>query len=338
MNVRHLSFRLLQVYMQVVRLGTISAAARALHLTQPTVSLQLKKLAEAVDEPLFDSRDGRMVPTLVGEELYRAACDVLGRFEDFNGFLEQARGGHSGNISIGIVTTAKYVVPRILGAFYRQYPNVNVTLNIGNREHILGRFARQEDDLYVFSHPPSGVAVQARRILSNPLQVIAPLDHWTKGRQQLAFSDLQRERFLIREPGSATRMMLESWLINNGMQLGDTMQIESNEAIRLGVAAGLGLSVISAHTLQEGREQLAILPVEGFPLESNWYLVSRKDRRLQYAAMQLIEFMADNLRHCVDPALVAADIGTLAQHFSSASTVRRDEKLNATLNTTPKSC
>lgn len=319
MNIRHLSFRLLQVYIQVVRRGTISAAARALHLTQPTVSLQLKKLAEAVNEPLFDSRDGRMVLTPIGKELYLAACDVLGRFEDFNGFLERARGGHTGNLSIGIVTTAKYVVPRILGAFYRQFPNVNVTLNIGNRAHVLGRFDRQEDDLYVFSHPPSGIAVQARRILSNPLQVIAPRDHWAEGKTQLTFAHLRQERFLIREPGSATRMMLESWLIGNGMQLGDTMQIESNEAIRLSVAAGLGLSVISTHTLQEGREQLAILPVDGFPLESNWYLVSRKDRRLQYAAMQLIQFMAENLHHCVDPALVAADIASLAQYFSFAS-------------------
>ncbi|MDY7577283.1 LysR family transcriptional regulator [Herbaspirillum sp. RTI4] len=332
MNVRHLSFRLLQVYVQVVRLGNISAAARALHLTQPTVSLQLKKLAEAVDEPLFDSRDGRMVATPVGEELYRAACDVLGRFDDFNGFIEQARGGHSGNLSIGIVTTAKYVVPRILGAFYRQFPKVKITLNIGNRAHILGRFARQEDDLYVFSHPPSGIDVQATRILRNPLQVIAPLDHWAAGKKQLSFAELRAERFLIREPGSATRMMFESWLIGHGLELGDTMQIESNEAIRLSVAAGLGLSVISTHTLQEGREQLVILPVEGFPLESNWYLVSRKDRRLHYVAMQLIQFMAEHLPHCVDPALVAADIASLAQHFSFASpaqangTIRSDRK------------
>jgi DNA-binding transcriptional LysR family regulator len=146
--------------------------------------------------------------------------------------------------------------------------------------------------------------------------------------KRLAFADLQRERFLIREPGSATRMMLESWLIGHGMELGDTMQIESNEAIRLSVAAGLGLSVISAHTLQEGREQLAILPVEGFPLESNWYLVTRKDRRLQYAAMQLIQFMADHLHHCVDPALVADDIASLAQHFSFASPAQRHKTVN----------
>jgi DNA-binding transcriptional LysR family regulator len=309
-------------------LGNISAAARALHLTQPTVSLQLKKLAEAVGEPLLLNRDGRMVTSVIGDELYRAASDVLGRFEDFGGFIQQARGGHSGHLNIGIVTTAKYVVPRILGAFYRQYPNVNVTLNIGNRSHILDRFARQEDDVYVFSHPPSGAAVQATRILRNPLQVIAARDHWAAGADRLAFEQLQGERFLIREPGSATRMMFEAWLTGHGLELGDTMQIESNEAIRLGVAAGLGLSVISSHTLQEGREQLAILPVDHFPLESNWYLVSRKDRRLPYAAMTLIQFIAEHLHQCVDPALVADDIASLAQHFARATSALASDRSN----------
>jgi len=316
MNIRHLSFRLLQVYVQVARLGNISAAARVLHLTQPTVSLQLKKLREAVNEPLFSNRDGRMEMTHVGEELYRAACDVLMRFDDFNGFLEQARGGSSGHIHIGIVTTAKYVLPRILGAFYRQFPKVGVTLSIGNRAHILERFSKQEDDLYVFSHPPSGNAVQAMRILKNPLQIIAPLDHWAANRTSLEFSDIRNERFLIREPGSATRMMFESWLSSQGIELGNTMQIESNEAIRLSTASGLGLSVISAHTLQEGQEKLAILPVTNFPLESHWYLVSRKDRRLPHAAMQLIQFLAKHLQECVEPEWVAPDIIHLAQNFA----------------------
>ena len=317
MNIRHLSFRLLQVYVQVVRLGNITAAARSLHLTQPTVSLQLKKLSEAVGEPLLENRQAMMVPTHVGEELYRAACDVLGRFDDFNGFLEEARGGSSGHINIGIVTTAKYVLPRILGAFYRLFPQVSVTLNVGNRAHILERLSRQEDDLYLFSHPPSGPTVQATRILKNPLQVIAPIDHWAASQPHLRFADLRQERFLIREPGSATRMMFESWLSSQGIDLGNTMQIESNEAIRLSVASGLGLSVISAHTLEEGREKLAILPVAGFPLESNWYLVSRKDRRMPHAAMQLIRFIAEHLPECVEPAWVAPDIASLAQHFDT---------------------
>lgn len=315
MNIRHLSFRLLQIYVQVVRSGSISAAARAMHLTQPTVSLQMKRLAEAVGAPLFETRDGRVERTAVGEELFCAACDVLGRFDDFNGYLERARGGSSGHIHVAVVTTAKYVLPRILGPFYREYPDIGVTLSVGNRAQIVGRFERQEDELYVFSHPPSGAQVQAARILRNPLQMIAPLGHWAAGGAPVPMARLRQERFLVREPGSATRMMFESWLSAQGMDLGDTMQIESNEAIRLSVASGLGLSVISEHTLQEGREKLAVLPVQGFPLESNWYLVARKDRRLSAPALRFISFIAQRLHDCVEPDWVAGDIAGLPAHF-----------------------
>ncbi|QYF93210.1 LysR family transcriptional regulator [Massilia sp. PAMC28688] len=318
MNIRHLSFRLLQVFMHVAGTGNISATARDMHLTQPTVSLQLKKLREAVGEPLFDNRNGTLALTDVGKELYLAAGDVLGRFDDFNLFLQRLHGGSAGHINIGIVTTAKYVLPRILGPFYKHFPDIGVTLSIGNRATILERFARQDDDLYVFSHPPSGSEVQATRIVKNPLQIIAPLDHWAAGRQRLSFADIKHERFLIREPGSATRMMFEAWLTARGMELGDTMQIESNEAIRLSTASGLGLALISAHTLQEGRDAVAILSVDGFPMESNWYLVSRRDRRLPHAAMQFIAFMAAHLAECVDPALVVPDIASLVKHYARA--------------------
>ena len=243
----------------------------------------------------------------------------MSRFEDFDAFIQQARGGSIGHINIGLVTTAKYVVPRILGAFYRQFPQVKVTLNIGNRAHILGRFERQEDDLYLFSHPPSGEQVLSARIIKNPLQLIAPKDHWAVGRQQVRFSELKQERFIIREPGSATRLMFESWCSAQGIALSETMQIESNEAIRLSVASGLGLSVISAHTLQEGREKPAILSVNGFPLESNWYLVGRRDKRLPYAAMQLVAFMATHLAECIEPEWVAADIQQLSAIFAPES-------------------
>lgn len=315
MDVRHLTFRLLQVFMHVARTGNISASARALHLTQPTISLQLKKLSDTIGERLFTSAAGALELTEAGRELYLAAGDVLGRFEDFSLYLERSRGGTEGHISIAIVTTAKYVLPRILGPFYRHAPRIGVTLSIGNRARILERFARQEDDLYVFSHPPVGASVQASRIVKNPLQIIAPLDHWAVGQASLAFGDISAERFLMREPGSATRMMFEAWLTGHGLELADTMQIESNEAIRLSVASGLGLSVISAHTLQEGRDEVAVLDVDGFPLESHWYLVSRRDRRLSHAAMALVRYIAGNLGHCIDPALVAADIGELTGHY-----------------------
>ncbi|MGI2260729.1 LysR family transcriptional regulator [Shewanella sp. GXUN23E] len=311
MNLRHLSFRLLQVYQEVVRQGSITAAARELHLTQPTVSMQLKKLSELVGEPLLEARDGQLKPTDIGRELYQACADVFTRFDDFNTLLAESQDGRVGHINIGLVTTAKYVMPRILGAFYRQFPRVEVTLNIGNRAHVLNRFEQQKDDLYLFSHPPSGEQVRAVRIIQNPLQLIAPPSHWADGRSHLDFAQLGNERFLIREPGSATRMMFESWLSRQGYELSRTMQIESNEAIRLSVASGLGLSVISGHTLQEGKERPVVLDVQGFPLQSHWYLVSRRDRRLSYATDRLVKFMAGNLVNCIEPDWVVTDLSRL---------------------------
>ena len=315
MDIRQLSFRLLQVYVQVVRLGSVTAAAKMLHLTQPTVSLQLKKLTEAVGAPLLEYHAQTLTPTLIGMELYQAACDVLGRFADFHSFINDERAGNLGQISLGIVTTAKYVVPQILGGFYRKYPKVTVTVNVGNRAHILSRFERQQDDLYLFSHPPAGQTMQAARILKNPLQLIAPPDHWALGASDLTFSQLQQERFLIREPGSATRLMFESWLSSQGLGVLQTMQIESNEAIRLCVAAGLGLSVISAHTLGQQPQPCAVLEVAGFPLESHWYLVRRKDRRLDAASRQLIRFIGEHLEDCIDPKWLVPDLSDLSQKF-----------------------
>ena len=170
--------------------------------------------------------------------------------------------------------------------------------------------------MYLFSHPPTGEHVLSARIIQNPLMLIAPKDHWAVSSKNLQFSELQHERFIMREPGSATRLMFESWLSGQGISVSNTMQIESNEAIRLSVVSGLGLSVISAHTLQEGLEKPAILAVEGFPLQSNWYLVGRKDRRLAYAASQLVNFMAAHLSDCIEPEWVAQDIAQLGERFS----------------------
>jgi len=298
-NIRHLSVRQLQVFVAAVRAGNLSATARELHLTQPTVSLQIKRLSEVLGEKLLEQRDGRLLPTDAGAALYDAASDVLNRLEELGSTLDRVRSGEAGHISIGLVTTAKYVVPRILGAFARVYPQVQITLNIGNRAHVLQRFVQQADDLYLFSHPPSGEHVSATRIIKNPLQIIAPPDHWAAERRVLRFEELLGERFLIREPGSATRMMFEAWLSQEGLALRQTLQIESNEAIRLSVASGLGLSVISDHTLQEGRENFAVLQVAGFPLHSHWYLVEHEGRRLSHAAQRLRQFIGAHLQDCI---------------------------------------
>ncbi len=312
MNIRHLTFRLLQVYVAVVRSGSISRAAVQLHLTQPTVSLQIKRLTETVGDQLLEFREGRYQPTFIGKELFNAAQDALTRFDDFDSFLGDAAHGHKGHFNIGIVTTAKYVLPRLLSPYAKQFPAVDVTLNIGNRSNVLQRFATQQDDLYVFSHPPTGDHVVSGRFLRNPLVLIAPKDHWASVRgKPVNFSELVEERFLMREPGSATRMVFENFLRDNNLQLRYTLQIESNEAIRLSVETGLGLAVISEHTLAQVQANIATVAVEGFPLLSHWYLVRQRDRRLPISAHQFIEFMNTHLAEWVEEKYVRNELDIL---------------------------
>ncbi|MFW3613179.1 LysR family transcriptional regulator [Billgrantia antri] len=308
MNVRHLTFRLLQVYVAVVRSGSVSEAARQLHLTQPTVSQQLRRLAEAVGEPLLQSGHGRLNTTEAGRELYRASRGVLSRFDDFEDYLEALRGGKRGRFSIALVNTAQYVLPRLLGPYSHAFPDVDVTLHVGNRRQMLTRFERQDDDLYVFSHPPSLAHALAGRFLRNPLVVVAPQGHPLAQRERIGMSELLEERFLLREPGSATRMMFESWLQEHGLSLGPTLQMASNEAIRVGVAAGMGLAVLSEHVLPPEHPDIAILPVADFPIESHWQFIVRRDRRLPHAALGFLSFAAGHLDECVETRFVANEL------------------------------
>lgn len=300
MNVRHLTFRLLQVYIAVVRSGSISQAAQQLHLSQPTVSLQIKRLSEAVGQPLLEQRDGRYHPTFVGTELYHAALDALTRFDDFSGFLTDTTLGNKGHFSIGVVTTAQYVLPRLLSPYAQQYPTVDVTFNIANRSSVLQRFENQLDDLYLFSHPPTGDHVVSRRFLRNPLVLIAPLHHWAVQKGEIEFAELASERFLMREPGSATRLVFENWLREQNVQLLNTMQIESNEVIRMSVENGLGLAVLSEHTLAQSQARVAQINVRNFPLNSYWYLVRHGDRRLPATARNFIDFMTVHLSEWIE--------------------------------------
>ncbi|MFP4137334.1 MAG: LysR family transcriptional regulator [Halomonas sp.] len=318
MNIRHLTFRLLQVYVAVVRAGSISEAARRLHLTQPTVSQQLKRLAETVGEPLLANRQGRLLPTEAGSELYRASREVLGRFDDFDDYLSALRGGERGRFSIALVNTAQYVLPRLLGPYSQAFPEVEVTVHIGNRRQMLTRFERQEDDLYVFSHPPSLAQALAGRFLRNPLVAVAPRGHPLAERERIAMAELLEERWLLREPGSATRMLFDSWLQEQGLTLGPTLQMASNEAIRVGVAAGMGLAVLSEHVLPPQHPELVILPVTGLPIESHWQFIVRRDRRLSHAAQGFLGFGAQRLAECVESRFLSNELPGLLGRLHEA--------------------
>lgn len=301
MNLRHLTFRLLQVYVAVIRTGSVTQAARELHLTQPTVSQQLKRLRETVGEPLIEIRHGHVHPTEAGRELYRASQDALGRFDDYQDYLLALRGGQRGRFRIGLVNTAQYVLPRLLGPFSRANPQVEVEVSIGNRQQMLARFERQDDDVYLFSHPPSLEHALAARFMRNPLVLVAPSGHPARRQRHVDITELLEERFLLRESGSATRMLFDSWLQERGLSLGPTLQMASNEAIRVGVASGMGLAVLSEHVLPPGSPGLVKLPVRGFPIGSHWQFIVWRNRRLPHAALGFLRFADEHLAACIEP-------------------------------------
>ena len=316
MGLHRLTFRLLQVYLSVLDCGSMSEAARRLHLTQPTVSQQLKRLGETAGMPLIESRHGRLVATEAGEELAKTGRELLARLEACDRHLLGLRDGVRGHIRVAMVNTAQYILPRLLGPYSQRHPDVDLTVHVGNREQVLARFDRQDDDLYVFSHPPASPQALAGRFLRNPLVVVAPRGHpqAQDDNHPLRFSELAGERFLLREPGSATRMLFERWLREQGQPLARGLLLASNEAIRVGVAAGMGLAVLSEHVLTDNDQGLVVLPVQGFPIQSHWQFVVHRERRLPPAAQRFLRYVAANLPTWIPPRFLANDLpGLLAQ-------------------------
>ncbi|MCE2571163.1 LysR family transcriptional regulator [Motilimonas eburnea] len=316
MNIRHLTFRLLQVYVDVIQTGSISESAKRLHLTQPTVSLQLKRLREAVGDPLYTLEHNQVVATDAGLELYRICQQTLSNFNDFNQYLGSIQAGQRGHFSIAMVSTAQYILPRLLGPFSQRFPAVDIKLEIGNREQVLRRFEQGQDDLYVFSHPPSLEHACAGRFLLNPLTLVAPASHPLAQQQNIPFADLMKQRFLLREQGSATRMLFESWLQTHGLTLASSVQMASNEAIRVGVSSGMGLAVLSSHVLPAHDQSIVALDVADFPIESHWYFIARNDRHLSPAALGFLRFAQQHLEECLGKQWARNDLQRLLSALS----------------------
>ena len=261
----------LRVFEASARLGCFARAAEELHLAQPTVSVQIRKLSETVGFPLFEQVGKRIHLTDAGQRVFAGCNDVFGALSGLEERLTEMRGLDSGHLQFAVTSTAKYFAPRLLGAFIQRYPGVETSLQIHNRSTLIYRLRNNEDDLYMFAHPPDQQEVIVQAILSNPLVVFARSDHPMVGEKDIAFARLANEPFLIREPGSGTRMVTLKLFERRGLAPRIRMELSTNEAIREAILAGLGVSILSRYTLGLEPEQtsLVCLDIEGFPLESH---------------------------------------------------------------------
>jgi DNA-binding transcriptional LysR family regulator len=296
LHTRQTTFRQLEVFRAVAERLSVTEAAHALHLAQPTVSTQLARLAQALDVQLFEQIGKQLYLTDVGEELLatsRELFDVLDRLEMR---LAQRAGLSVGRLRLGVVTTAKYLVPGLLGPFCQAHPQVEVEFQVGNRAEIRRRLQDNLDDLYVFSHPPRELDIELTLLTENPLVVIAPREHPLASRRRIPWKALAGERWLMREPGSGTRHAIERFCETQGLSLDKSITIASNEAIKESVAAGLGLAILSRLALTHmAPGNLVELPVEGFPIANSWYLVVPRGNQLSPIAAAFKQHMLSQL-------------------------------------------
>lgn len=291
--IRHATLRQFQVFEAIVRQGSFTRAAEELFLTQPTVSMQVKKLSDAMGAPLFEHLGRKVRPTDAGRELYQACRDIFATLSNLEMKLSDLKGLKCGRLRLGVVTTAKYVAPEMLGEFSQLYPGIDVSLKVTNRDRILDRIQTNEDDLYIMGEvPDKEFEVIAQAFAPNPLVVMAPRSHPLVGISQISLARIAEEPLILREPGSGIRDATLKLFGSHGLKPKVRMELGSNEAIKHAIVGGLGISVLSLHTLTlEGVEgPVAILDVEGFPIPRNWYLVYPRGKELSVVAKAFLEY------------------------------------------------
>jgi LysR family transcriptional regulator, low CO2-responsive transcriptional regulator len=291
---RAIGLRQLRALRAVVEAGTISGAARALHLTAPAVGLQLRQLESLCRLPLTERRADGLVPTPAGLELLRAQARIDGALADCTAALAALGSVEEGRAAVGVVSTAKYFAPFALAAFRRGHPGIDLGLTIGNRAMTIEALRQYDLDFAIMGRPPDDLPVVAEKIGDHPHVVIAPPDHrLARGRWSLRA--LATETFLMREPGSGTRALAARLFAEAGITPRIGMAIDSNETIKQAVMAGLGIALLSAHTtaaeLADGR--LVALDIDGLPAMREWFVVRHAEKRLLPAAAALWRFLAD---------------------------------------------
>jgi DNA-binding transcriptional LysR family regulator len=290
----HLTLRQLETFEAIARLGSVTRAAEALHLTQPAVSIQLRSLAQAVGQRLTEPAGRGLRLTQAGHDLYEACSEMAAVWSRFESQLDEVAALRRGRLRVSVVTTAKYFLPRALGQFVQQHPGIDVELEILNRDGVLARLRDRLDDLHVMSAPPLEWAIDAEPFLDNPLVVIAPRGFRSSKSGELRLADLAGERFLLREEGSATRMQVDEALVRERVRLTRRMTVGSNEAIKQAVAGGLGISVLSRHAVNEADlPEIRVLQVRGFPLRGAWHVVHWHDAHLSAPAEAFRDYLLE---------------------------------------------
>jgi LysR family transcriptional regulator, low CO2-responsive transcriptional regulator len=303
----HVTLRQLKVFESVARHLSFSRAAEELFLTQPAVSMQIKQLEDNVGLPLFEQMGKKIYLTDAGNELYHYSRAISQQLADMELALDELKGLERGKLNISVVSTANYFAPHLLAKFCQRYSGVTVSLHVSNRETVLKQLADNLTDLAIMGRPPGHLDIATQSFMENPLVVVAPPGHPLCCAREIPVKRLEQETFLVREPGSGTRSAMERFFTAHHISINRGMETDTNEAIKQAVQAGMGLAIMSLHTVELELEtkRLRVLDVQDFPIMRHWHVVHRKNKRLSSAARAFREFLLTEARQLM-PAITSA--------------------------------
>ena len=291
----HLTLRQLKVFETVARHLNYTRAARELFLTQPAVSMQVRQLEEALGVALFEQLGKRIHLTEAGREALTYARAIHLQLDELETVLNHLKGLSGGRLRLSVASTANYFIPALLGEYSRRYPQVTISLEVTNRETLLRQLAENTVDLVIMGQPPDELDVEAHAFMENRLVIVATPNHPLAQEKRIPLTRLQDTVFLVREPGSGTRSAMERFFSEHGVRIKTGMEAGSNEAIKQGVQAGLGLGLLSRATIDQelALKRLVVLDIRDLPIIRHWYVVHRRGKRLSAAVQAFKIFILE---------------------------------------------
>ena len=293
----NVTFRQLRLFLALAETGSVSGAAKLMHVTQPTASMQLKDITESVGLPLYEVVSKKIYLTDMGKELATTARAIAQSWDSFEQNADAVKGLSRGKLKVAVVSTAKYFMPRLVGSFCQKYPEIDVSLEILNRDGVVQRLRDNMDDIYIMSKPPSDLDLSDEAFMPNPIVVIASTMDPLVKRVAVPLNELSKKRFILREKGSGTRMAGDQFFSKKKFRADVRLELGSNEALKESVAGGLGLGLVSKHALHGLMKEhgVGIVDVEGFPLPSAWHIVHPASKKLSPLALAFKQHLLEEI-------------------------------------------
>ena len=293
----NITLRQINIFIEVAKHLSITKAAQKLFLTQPAVSMQIKQLEDMVDIPLLHHTGKKITLTQAGEEFLKYCIKIKNDLLEASELMQEFKGLKRGTLNISVASTLSHFAVQTIKKFKTKHPKITIRLEVTNRDTLLNNLKNSSTDIVLMGKPPLDQDLEFHVIKENPLIVIAPKNHPLAQKENIKLKELSKETFVIREKGSGTRMAFKNLLNSHGLDLQEYMTINNNESIKLCVEAGLGLGVVSIHTIRENlkNQSLVQLDVEHFPLIKEWYIVNRKSYHLPAVAKLFKDFVTNQI-------------------------------------------